>query len=195
MSRIRFIASRCAVLYTSCSLLANTMQRWNSRFFVKTTLQALGFVLQVGHPAGTTCSNPRYGSPDFAIIHMNGIHPTTIAFCACDNMYHAGDRIQQLLRYELYPAMIGDPSTCFTFRMLEHYSTFSLQCKLTGYDYYLSLQHLTDNAGLGLNHVSRQLGRSRHCINSLSSGSSQSTHACCPRVEPPESVEASGARI
>ena len=65
----------------------------------------------------------------------------------------AGDRTQQLLRAELYGASITDPSTFCTFRALEHFHMQTLQSKITAYDYYMTLEKLTDIAGLGKHYV------------------------------------------
>ena len=91
---------------------------------------------------------------DFVVIDVNGIHPVTVQFCECSNLHHAGNTVQQLLRFELYPATISDPTTCFTFGVLEHFSMLTLQGKITAYDYYLSLQYMTDNLKLGTSYVS-----------------------------------------
>lgn len=90
------------------------------------------------------------------VLHTNGLHPVTIHYCGCEQLTVAGTRLQQLLRYELFPATIGEPTTCATFRMLDQFHILTLQGKLTGYDYYLSLEYLTSNTGLGLKFVSLQ---------------------------------------
>ncbi|KIP01514.1 hypothetical protein PHLGIDRAFT_80473 [Phlebiopsis gigantea 11061_1 CR5-6] len=121
---------------------------WNGRFFEKTTLRALGLVIQVGHLRGSPCKNPRAGPCNFMAIHTNGFHPVSIQFCGCDQVQKAGNRVEQLLRFELYPATIGDPSTCFTFQVLEHFHLLTLQSKTTAYDFYRTLQYITNNPGV-----------------------------------------------
>ena len=51
------------------------------------------------------------------------------------------------MRYELYPATHFEPNTAITFRMLEHYHIQSLQGKISMFDYYETLERLTDNTG------------------------------------------------
>ncbi|EKM53869.1 uncharacterized protein PHACADRAFT_29178 [Phanerochaete carnosa HHB-10118-sp] len=126
--------------------------RWNGQFFDKITLKDLGLVFQVGHPPGIACINLRLGPHDFVVVHTNGIHPISIRYCECNHLHEAGDTIQQLLHYELYPATLFDPTTCFIYRVLEHFSMLTLQGKITPYDYYLSLQYLTDNLKLGVSY-------------------------------------------
>ena len=87
------------------------------------------------------------------VVHTNGLHRIRLQYCACDNLLAAGDGVQQLLRHELYPATTNSPSTCFTFRLLDTFQILTLQSKINAYDFYQSLEHLTDNAGLGSSHV------------------------------------------
>ncbi len=71
----------------------------------------------------------------------------SVDFCGCDKAGQAGDVVQQLLRYDLWPATDCEPNTTFSFELLEHYHVQSLQGKISMYDYYLSLERLTDNTG------------------------------------------------
>ncbi|GJF00762.1 CxC2 domain-containing protein [Phanerochaete sordida] len=122
---------------------------WNGRFFEATTLQNLGLVIQLGHPRGEHCAIPAAAPRSFVVIHTNGFHPVTLQFCQCDKQYRAGTRVQQLLRRELWPATLDDPSTCCSFRMLEMFHMLTLQSKVTAYDFYLSLQKITDRYNVG----------------------------------------------
>lgn len=124
-------------------------QRWNGRFFEQTTLQAIGLTVQLGHQPGHRCRLPVLTPRSFVVIHTNGFHPVTLLFCGCDEMHAAGTRVQQLLRYELYPATLEDPTTCATFRLMENFHLLTLQSKVTVYNYYMTLQKLTDRMGLG----------------------------------------------
>ncbi len=133
------------------------LQHYDGRCFTPVSLQSLGLVLQLGHPPGEKCLNPVFGPRDFMVLHTNGMHPVTIMYCECDLMHKAGSHLQQLLRRELYPATITDTTTCSTFRVLELFHLLTLQSKITGYDFYLTLNHLTDNTGVSITWVS-QLG-------------------------------------
>ncbi|EKM51328.1 uncharacterized protein PHACADRAFT_103109, partial [Phanerochaete carnosa HHB-10118-sp] len=121
-----------ALLCDSCCILVHAtnpfhcVQRWNGQFFDKITLKDLGLVFQVGHPPDVACINPRLGPRDFVVVHTNGIHSISIRYCKCNHFHEAGDTIQQLLRYELYPATLSDPTTCFTYCVLEHFSMLTL---------------------------------------------------------------------
>ncbi|GJF00432.1 CxC2 domain-containing protein [Phanerochaete sordida] len=125
------------------------VQRWNGQFFEKITLQALGLVVQLGHRHGEACASPLLGPRASLVIHTNGFHPVTLLFCGCSNIGAAGDRTQQLLCRELYSASLTDLTTFCTFRVLEAFHGLTLQSKITAYDYYMTLQALTDISGLG----------------------------------------------
>ena len=87
------------------------------------------------------------------VLHTNGWHKVAIQYCECNQIARPGTRVQQLLRYELYPATTSDPTTCATFRALELYHTLTLQSKISVYDFYLSLNHITDNTGVDITWV------------------------------------------
>lgn len=82
------------------------------------------------------------------MIDHNGQHNLAIAFCGCDQAAAAGCSYEQLLRRQLFPATHTDPNTAFTFRMLEHYHIQSLQGKISMFDYYESIERMTDNTGI-----------------------------------------------
>lgn len=116
--------------------------------FENTTLRDLGLTIQLGHrDDGSQCACPIPARTDFTVIDLNGRHEVSIAFCGCDRAGEAGSIVQQLLRFDLYPATITDPNTVFTFSVIDHYHYQSLQGKISMYDYYTSLERMTDNTG------------------------------------------------
>ncbi|KAF7796504.1 hypothetical protein EIP86_007682 [Pleurotus ostreatoroseus] len=123
------------------------IKKWNGSYQESVTLHSIGLVVQLGHPIGECCAAPVPAPRNFTVLHTNGIHPLTLQFCGCSRAHSAGSRTQQLLRYELYGATTTDPSTCCTLRLLEHFHMLTLQSKINAYDYYLSLEKLTDNTG------------------------------------------------
>ena len=131
-----------------CDHTDDVSQRWTGRFFESVTLQSMGLVLQLGHSPGERCAAPVVGPRSFVVMHTNGFHPVTVQFCQCDHLRTAGTHVQQLLRHELYPATLEDPSTCATFRLMETFHMLTLQSKVTAYDFYLALQKLTDRLGI-----------------------------------------------
>ncbi|KAI0703791.1 hypothetical protein BC835DRAFT_1230192, partial [Cytidiella melzeri] len=142
------------VLCESCCVAKHTehpfhrVKQWKGTFFQRTTLQALGLVMQIGHPSHEICPLPLPAPRSFMVLHTNGFHPMTLQFCQCNLARQAGSRYQQLLRAELFPSTVLDPSTCCTFRLMEHFHLLTLQSKISAYDYYHTLAKLTDNAGL-----------------------------------------------
>lgn len=129
-------------------------QRWTGTFFERTTLQAIGLIVQLGHQRGSRCLNPGAAPRGFMIMHTNGFHPVSLQFCNCNQVHRAGTRYEQLLRAELFPSTALDPTTCCTFRMLEQFHLLTLQSKITAYDYYTTLSVLTNNTGTAKGYVS-----------------------------------------
>lgn len=115
--------------------------------FLASSLHDAGLTVQLGHFDGSTCVNPTRARKDFCALDVNGHHTLNLSFCGCDRAAQAGSYVQQLMRAELYPATHVEPNTAFTFRMLEHYHLQCDQGKITMYDYYETLERLTDNTG------------------------------------------------
>ena len=120
-------------------------QHWNKTFFERTSLKDLGLRVQLGHPIGSTCTNPRANAKSFFILHINGVHEVTVNFCDCDKKSDTGNWRVQCLRREWFPATQKNPETCFTFRVMEHFHLQTLQAKTTAHDYCIALAKLTDS--------------------------------------------------
>lgn len=154
MPPIRSITYRYVHHCGSIELHLKPAQRWNGRFFDASTLQSIGLVVQLGHEDGRRCPAPALAPRSFVVLHTNGFHPVNVQFCQCDQVQFAGTRVQQLLRFELFPATLEDPSTCCTLRLLETFHVLTLQSKITAYDFYLTLEKLTDELGVRRRYVS-----------------------------------------
>lgn len=154
------------------------LQKWMERLFIRTTLKELGAFIQLGHQAGDPCSHSVPGPAEFMVMHTNGLHPINILFCQCDQVSKAGNHIQQLLRFELYPATLSDPTTCATFRMMETFHLLTLQSKMTAYDYYISLNNMTDNTGTAITWVRAAQFLLDLKVNSLRHSSTASSSSC-----------------
>jgi hypothetical protein len=111
------------------------------------SLRQAGHLLQLGHHPAEQCTNPQRSTKPFTVIHTNGIHLVDLAFCGCTEVGNHGTRVQQLLRRRLFPATTLDPQTACTFSLLKSAQLLSLQSKLSLYDYYLSIERLTDATG------------------------------------------------
>ncbi|KAG6810168.1 hypothetical protein H0H92_013032 [Tricholoma furcatifolium] len=138
-----YTCHRCAIC------LREVKEReWNGHFFEKSSLRALGLVVQLGHPRGSPCSNP-IPSPgaDFTVIDTNGVHSINLHFCGCgeSNQLHT----VQLLRSRLYPATTQNPKTATTFRALEHFELLSyLHALFLGIDanFRMKRKHVSNDA-------------------------------------------------
>lgn len=120
------------------------LQVWNKINFVKTSLKALGMRIQFGHPPGECCPSPERARAGFVVMHDNGIHEVSVDFCRCAGI--APDI--QLLRAGWYPASEEKPQTCMTLIALNKFHIETLQAKTTMYDFYGTLEKLTNNAGI-----------------------------------------------
>ena len=136
------------------SKLSLDEQRWNGTFFEKCDLRDLGLVIQLGYAQGVCCPAPLPALRSLIVIHTNGLHPVNVQFCQCSQAHIAGSRIDQMLRRQLFPATLTEPSTVATFELLHTFHVITLQSKITAYDFYMSLEKFTDNTGLGVSYVS-----------------------------------------
>ncbi|KAK7013923.1 CxC2 domain-containing protein [Favolaschia claudopus] len=120
--------------------------------FLRTSLKALGLKIQFGHPPGEACSNPESARAEFIVLHHNGMHDVCVKFCGpgCGNRAEAGPLDTQLLRGGWYPASEDRPQTCVTFAALKQFHIFTLQSKMSMYDYYHSLEKITRHDGVEL---------------------------------------------
>lgn len=130
-------------------------QSWNGRYFERVTLKSLNLRIQLGHRIGESCPVPQSASEDsFVVIDTHGVHEVGLDFCGCGC---SGTKIQQLLRYRLFPATVQNPTTAATFRALHHFQLLSFETKCSAYDYFQTLLRETDNTGLSTQKVSSQL--------------------------------------
>jgi hypothetical protein len=103
-------------------------------------------VIRLGHH-GYPCPTPGDFKQNFSIAHTNGIHTVNLCFCGCTEAGASHARVQ-LLRAGFLPGSIEAPRTAFTFDILNTFHLITLQAKTSAYDYYLSVEHKSDNIGL-----------------------------------------------
>nr|GAT50649.1 predicted protein [Mycena chlorophos] len=126
-------------------LFLNKKQEWNGHFFSKISLKQLGLRIQLGHrESNAHCPRPVAARDGFIVMHDNGIHKVALAYCGCPD---AEAEYLQLLRSRFFPATTGRPQTCATFACLDRFNAFSLKPKTNGFDFYDTLERLTDGAG------------------------------------------------
>ena len=124
----------------------NFLQKWNGKFFERVTLKQLGLVVQVGH-GDMLCYCPERGHTNFLVIDINGIHPVSVNFCGCEQRT---SHRQQLLRCAWYPSTVHNPRTACTRRVLDHFLRLTWSSKVSAYEYYHTLERLTDNTGINV---------------------------------------------
>lgn len=106
---------------------------------MKDSLRNLGLQIHVGHKPGFAC--PQKKLRLLTVLHTNGIHQFDVHYCECDA---AAEHWIQLIRQQWYPATPIDPETCATFEVMRDFHVKNLQGNITAYDYYRSLEMLTD---------------------------------------------------
>ncbi|KAG6904762.1 hypothetical protein DXG01_007349 [Tephrocybe rancida] len=78
------------------------------------------------------------------VLHTNGFHDVSLSYCGC---WPLPPHIQ-LLRQDLYPTSQLVVKTCTTFDLLHHLHILSLTTKSSTYNFYQTLEKLTNNTGL-----------------------------------------------
>ncbi|KIJ11640.1 hypothetical protein PAXINDRAFT_164080 [Paxillus involutus ATCC 200175] len=135
----------CILSYHQCNPLHHIKQ-WNGTFFEHRSLKDLGLRIQLGHPVGEKCCWPRgIANDDFVVIHSNGVQNVNLDFCGCKT---AEMLTRQLFHMCWFPASSDKPCTAATFTLLEQYHLLSFESKVSAYEYYHALAHLSDNMTL-----------------------------------------------
>lgn len=110
------------------------------------SLKQIGLRVQLGHPLGDPCVNPKSAPGDaFTVIDINGIHEVGLDFCECHQME---DHTRQLLQARWYPATVSSPQTAATFNVLESFQLLTFESKASVFEYLNSLSRRTDNTGI-----------------------------------------------
>ncbi|EIN10159.1 hypothetical protein PUNSTDRAFT_64703, partial [Punctularia strigosozonata HHB-11173 SS5] len=120
------------------------IERWDYDCFTPTSLRDLGLEVRLGHTSGESCGGVHPAHKSFLVFDANGYHSVDVRFCVC----LPTPPWKQLLDVGWYPASSQEPRTAFTFSFLDTYHRLTLQGKISLHDYYLSVTHKTDNAGL-----------------------------------------------
>ncbi|KAI4517411.1 hypothetical protein K525DRAFT_210959 [Schizophyllum commune Loenen D] len=129
------------------------IERWDNEgtCFRRFSLSKLGLQVQLGHPPGDSCLQPIPAHHDFTVLHTNGIHIVSVAFCGCGNgpPHHR----QQLMRNGWWPGTSKSPQTCATLACLRQFHKLNTCSKISVYEYHRALERLTDNTGTVVIHV------------------------------------------
>ncbi|KAK7025347.1 hypothetical protein VNI00_016058 [Paramarasmius palmivorus] len=123
------------------------IERWNGKFFQRTSLRDLGLIIQLGHEDGSPCVLRDMARSGFVVVDMDSIQEVSVAYCSCRSEEVAGQKWQQLMRRELYPGSIEEPYTAFTFRVLALFHALTLKGKINLYDFYYGLEMRSNGGG------------------------------------------------
>lgn len=102
--------------------------------------------MQLGHPVSKKCPNPSRPY-QLTIFDLSGVHQVIVQYCVCtpeDPAY----RRRQLLRKRWFPATLVRPHTVFTFKLLNFFHELQSHNKTNLYDFYNTIVHLSNSAGL-----------------------------------------------
>ena len=161
------------LLCHSCCLVAHSslpfhsIEKWTGEFFQRTSLNAEGFILHLGH-GGSQCPanvasavepevvedgegdvvdeilleawEPR-DTRALVIVDVSRVHQLNVSWCCCQD---APDHGTQLFQYSLFPASTSQPSTAFTFAVLEYFHVDAVECKTSAFNFFSKLRRLTD---------------------------------------------------
>lgn len=123
---------------------------WEGDRFVRRTLRDLGAIIQLGHK-DSACAAPSEGTRRIVVADTNGVQAVEVRFCECID--DGGDFTRewaQLLRRGWFPATTHRPATAFTFKLLDTFQELNLQGKTNLYDFWKTIERLTDNSGAGV---------------------------------------------
>jgi hypothetical protein len=147
-------------LKTHSSLPFHSIEKWTGTFFKKTSLNAEGFTLHLGHgglccPANATSTTRSEADEDGTCDRVDEVlleawEPRDTgtlvvvdisSWCCCTG---ASDHRAQLFQHRLFPASMSRPSTAFTFAVLEYFHVDAVECKTSASNFFSKIRRLTD---------------------------------------------------
>ena len=81
---------------------------------------------------------------NFVVIDSDGLHTVALDYCGCAA---AVGKVEQLLRFCLFPATTSNPHTAATFRVLETFQMLSFMSRVSAFEFLRALERRTDNTG------------------------------------------------
>ena len=117
-------------------------EKWNGRYFERSSQARLGRVLFLGHD-GSQCPSNSTGSLNLDVVALNGVHGCKVMYCECAS---AGKHWEQLLDAELFPATLAKPATAFTFGIIKEFDLISSISKTSAMDFVTTIRRQTNNA-------------------------------------------------
>ncbi|KAJ7594166.1 hypothetical protein C8J56DRAFT_1043935 [Mycena floridula] len=138
------VCQQCCV-FEHAQLPLHWVERWNGLFFERVSLRELGLRVQLGHGGNIGCPQRKQEPQKFTVIDSSGIHTVSVDFCQCHTGSTSGEEWKQLLLNNWFPATHLEPQTATTIRCLKQFHILTFTGKITPYDYYTSLERLSNN--------------------------------------------------
>jgi hypothetical protein len=107
----------------------------------------LGATYQLGHRVGDNCAMPSIAN-DLTLFDISGVTTVRIHYCYCGEPGTQQPPRVQLLRIRWFPATLRQPSTAFTFRLLDYIHKLQTRSKVNLYDVYATLVSIRNASGL-----------------------------------------------
>ena len=122
------------------------LQKWTGKYFRKAALKDIGLLVQLGHNGGP-CLSPGRRNTKFVVRDVNGFHEVDVCFCSCRRSEEKSLLpLQQVLRFGWFPATQEQPTTAFTFDLLNFLHQLNHQGKTSLYDFHRTLLCVTNNS-------------------------------------------------
>ncbi|KAF8884033.1 hypothetical protein BD779DRAFT_1538459 [Infundibulicybe gibba] len=139
------LSCKVCIVHCHAGLPFHRIKEWRGGYFIVVHLKDLGLRIQLGHPIGQPCTNPKCSfNNEFVVVDTNGIHQISLDFCNCQT---SEPSYVQLLRSRLFPATASDPKTAATFHTLEYFQLLSFMSKVSAFEFYNMMARRTDNTG------------------------------------------------
>ncbi|TBU21631.1 hypothetical protein BD311DRAFT_677916, partial [Dichomitus squalens] len=123
------------------------IEKWDGAKFTRCSMREIGLVVQLGHDRGS-CPHPSIKPRSIVVGHTTGVQAVNIHFCEClDETCRFTPKWTQLFRFGWFPASTHAPATAFTFDLLDTFQELSFQGKTNLFDFWKTVERLTDNSG------------------------------------------------
>ncbi|KIK59211.1 hypothetical protein GYMLUDRAFT_117917, partial [Collybiopsis luxurians FD-317 M1] len=132
------------ILCSHRSLPLHSIEKWDGSHFIQVSLHSLGLKYQLGHLPGEYCNHVTPAHTNFHVIHSNGIHEVSIAYCRCIGV---PQHYKQLLEVGWWPATGQEPQTAATVNVLQCFHVLNLCGHISPTDFYQSLEEITNGTG------------------------------------------------
>jgi len=77
------------------------------------------------------------------VVDVPGVHQLVVGWCCCQG---AADHATQLFEHDLFSASTSQPSTAFSFAVLEYFHVDAVECKTSASNFFSKLRRLTNFA-------------------------------------------------